>query len=180
VAAAWCGPCNPSFPGGGGFRAGVVMLNNSGGTWHATAQECTGSAACTSGGLPNRYVTGVKIDAANPDHAYLSLSGYSRHWIIGPDDPGVGHVFQTGNGGTDWTDVSGNLPDLPMNDIAIANGKLVVASDAGVFTSSDNGVTWNTLGTNLPNVVVSQLTIDPNNTIVAATHGRGVWTIPAP
>jgi hypothetical protein len=180
VAAAWCGPCNPSFPGGGGFHAGLVMLNNSGGTWHATAQECTGSAACAPAGLPNRYVTGVKIDAANPNHAYLSLSGYSRHWIIGPDDPGVGHVFQTSNGGTDWTDVSGNLPDLPMNDIAIANGKLVVASDAGVFASSTNGATWNALGTNLPNVVVSQLTVDPNNTIVAATHGRGVWTIAAP
>ena len=44
VAAAWCGPCNPSFPGGGGFQAGIVMLSNSGGSWHATAQACTGAA----------------------------------------------------------------------------------------------------------------------------------------
>jgi len=110
----------------------------------------------------------------------LTLSGYSRHWIIGPDDPGVGHVFETTNGGTSWTDVSGDLIDAPMNDILSENGRLVVASDVGVFTSSDNGASWSRLGTNLPNVVVDQLTVDPNGVIVGATHGRGIWTIPAP
>ena len=100
--------------------------------------------------------------------------------MIGPDNPGVGHVFQTTTGGANWTDVSGNLPDAPMNDILFENGKLVVAPDIGVFTSSDNGSSWSKLGMNLPNVVVDQLTIDPNGTIVAATHGRGIWTIGAP
>ncbi len=178
VAAAWCGPCNPSFPSGSGFKAGIVMLNNSGGTWHATAQECTGSSTCPAGGLPNRYITGIRIDTADPNHAYLSLSGYSRHWIIGPDDPGVGHVYQTTTGGTSWTDVSGNLPDIPANDIALNGRTLIAASDIGVYTSTDNGTTWNRLGTNLPNVVVSQILVDPNGTLVAATHGRGIWTIP--
>jgi hypothetical protein len=180
VAAAWCGACNARFPGGGGFHSGIVMLSNSGGSWHATAQACTGGGTCASAGLPNRYISGVKIDTANPSHAYLSLSGYSRKWMIGPDDPGVGHVFETSTGGTSWTDVSGNLPDAPMDDIVFENGNLVVASDFGVFTSSDDGGTWSRLGTNLPNVVVDQLTVDPNGTIVAATHGRGIWTIAAP
>ena len=143
-------------------------------------QRQVGGAACPASGLPNRYITGVKIDTANPGHAYLSLSGYSRHWIIGPDDPGVGHIFETSNGGTSWSDISGNLPDAPMGDIVYENGHLVAGSDFGAFTSSDNGATWSRLGTNLPNVVVSQLTVDPNGTLVAATHGRGVWTIAAP
>ena len=180
VAAAWCGPCNPSFPSGSGFQAGIVMLSNSGGTWHANAQECTGSPACPTAGLPNRYITGIKIDTANPNHAYLSLSGYSRHWIIGPDDPGVGHVYQTITGGTSWTDISGNLPDIPANDIVLNGQALIAASDIGVYTSADNGSTWSRLGNNLPNVVVSQILVDPNGSLVAATHGRGIWTIPAP
>jgi hypothetical protein len=180
VAAAWCGPCNPGFPAGGGFHSGIVMLSNSGGSWHVTAQACAGGGACSSSRLPNRYISGVKIDTANPGHAYLSLSGYSRKWMIGPDDPGVGHVFETTDGGSAWADISGNLPDAPMDDIVFENGRLVVGSDFGVFTSSDDGATWNRLGTNLPNVVVGQLTVDPNGTLVAATHGRGVWTIPAP
>ena len=100
--------------------------------------------------------------------------------MIGPDDPGVGHVFESTNGGAAWTNRSGNLPDAPMDDIVFNNGKLIVAADFGVFVSSDNGATWSHLGTNLPNVVVDQLTIDPNGVIVAATHGRGIWTIAAP
>ena len=180
IAAAWCGPCNPSFPDGLGFRAGVVMLNNSGGTWHVTAQQCSGATSCPAGGLPNRYISGVKVDTANPNHAYVTLSGYSRKWMIGPDDPGVGHVFQTSNGGSTWSDVSGNLPDLPMDDVVYRGGTLVVGSDVGVFVSSDNGATWSRLGTNLPNVVIGQLTVDPNGVLVAATHGRGIWTMPSP
>jgi photosystem II stability/assembly factor-like uncharacterized protein len=180
VAAAWCGPCNPSFATGTGFAAGFVMLSNSGGSWHATAQECTSGTACPTSGLPNRYITGITIDTADPGHAYVSLSGYSRRWLIGPNDPSVGHVYQTTNGGSTWADVSGNLPDLPTNTIVQHNGKLIVGSDTGAYVSSDNGDTWSRIGTNLPNVVVSQLTIDPNGILVAATHGRGIWTIPAP
>jgi len=181
VAAAWCGPCNASFSTGSGFHSGIVMLSNSGGSWHATAQACTGaSAACSASGLPNRYISGIKIDTTNPGHAFLSLSGYSRKWMIGPDDPGVGHVFKSTNGGATWTDISGNLPDGPMDDIVSNDGHLIVASDFGVFTSSNNGATWSRLGTNLPNVVVDQLTVDPNGVLIAATHGRGIWTIPAP
>ena len=105
--------------------------------WHATQQVCTGgSAACVAAGLPNRYITGIKIDAANPGHAYLSLSGYSRNWMIGPDDSVVsGHVFETANAGATWANASGNLPDAPMSDIVFNNGKLIVASDFGVFVS---------------------------------------------
>ncbi|HYK33700.1 MAG TPA: hypothetical protein VEV63_17140, partial [Streptosporangiaceae bacterium] len=181
VAAAWCGPCNASFSTGTGFHAGIVMLSNSGGSWHATSQACTGtSTACSASGLPNRYISGVKIDTSNPGHAYLTLSGYSRKWMIGPDDPGVGHVFETSNGGTSWADVSGNLPDGPMDDAVFENGKLIVGSDFGVFISTDDGTTWSRLGTNLPDVVIGQLTIDPNGTLIAATHGRGIWTMKAP
>ena len=181
VAAAWCGPCNASFSTGTGFRSGIVMLTNDGGTWHTTSQVCTGtSSACAASGIPNRYISGVRIDTADPTHAYLTLSGYSRKWMIGPDDPGVGHVFESSDGGSTWANVSGALPDVPMNDLVFENGNLVVATDFGVYTSPDDGATWSRYGTNLPNVVVNQLTEDPNGNLVAATHGRGLWTIAAP
>ena len=181
VAAAWCGPCNVSFASGGGFHSGLVILSNAGGTWKAITQACTGKTAPCAAGLPKRYISGIKIDTSNPTHAFLSLSGYSRKWMIGPGDAaGIGHVFETSNSGAAWADVSGNLPDAPMDDIVFNNDKLIVAADFGVFVSSDDGATWSHLGTNLPNVVVDQLTLDPNGVLVAATHGRGVWTIAAP
>ena len=182
VAAAWCGPCNVLFGSGTGFRSGIVMLDNSTGSFKATKQVCSGPATgCEAPQLPNRYISGVRIDALNTNHAYLALSGYSRKWMIGPDDPGKGHVLETSNGGASWTDRSGTqLPDVPANDVVFENGNLIVATDFGVFISSNDGVTWKVLGTNLPNVVVDQLTLDPKGELVAATHGRGVWTIAAP
>jgi len=183
VTAAWCGPCNGSFtPSAAGFRSGIVMLKNSGTGWTVTANVCAGtvSATCSASGIPLRYISGVRIDTLNPNHAYLALSGFSRKWMIGPDDPGVGHVYETTTGGATWADVSVGLPDVPMDDVVYEKGKIVVATDFGVFTSADNGTTWYRYGTGLPNVVVNQLTQDPNGNLVAATHGRGIWTIPAP
>jgi hypothetical protein len=179
VAAAWCGACNASFATGGGFHSGIVFLKSTdgGAHWTVTAQSVTDSSSSTS--IAKRYISGVRIDTGNPSHAYVALSGYSRKWMIGPDDPGVGHVFETSDGGATWSDVSGNLPDVPMDDVVYRNGHLYAATDFGVFESANDGGTWNRYGTGLPNVVVDQLTEDPNGNLVAATHGRGIWIIPA-
>ena len=60
-------------------------------------------------GLPNRYVAGLTVDPQHSGHVYAVFNGYSRRWIPGG---GVGHVFESWNGGASWTDISGNLPDV--------------------------------------------------------------------
>ena len=65
-----------------------------------------------------------------------------------------------------------------------ASGKLVEASDAGVFIASAGqgaATTWSRLGT-LPNVSVNDLQLaGPSDSyIIAATHGRGLWKIATP
>jgi photosystem II stability/assembly factor-like uncharacterized protein len=166
VYAAWCGPCNPSFTTGAGFKSGIST--NYGGTWHQLTPP-----------LATRFPTAVTIDPANAAHAYVTYSGYSRRWIIGPLDPGVGHVFETNDGGAHWTDISGDLVDAPANDVVLVNGKLVVATDVGIFESGIHGGTWTKVGTNLPTVVTNDLAVTPNrDLIIAATHGRGLWSIP--
>jgi hypothetical protein len=73
------------------------------------------------------------------------------------------------------------LPDAPADDLVVVNGNLVLASDIGVMISADNGVSWRRLGTNLPNASVNDLQVSPDGSyILAATHGRGLWTIPTP
>ncbi len=42
---------------------------------------------------------------------------------------GFGHVFETTDGGATWTDVSGNLPDAPGDDLLLVGGRLVLATD---------------------------------------------------
>src|SRR5206468_3575666 len=122
--AAWCGPsgCNPraSSTTGEGFRRGIAT--NYGGTWH--------ELDVTS--LPNRYVYSLTVDPANQATVYAVFGGFSRRWIPAG---GVGHVFKSTNGGASWSDITGNLPDAPGDDLVLKGSTMYVATDVGVFTA---------------------------------------------
>jgi hypothetical protein len=124
------------------------------------------------------------MDPANPRTVYVTLAGYGRHWAppgAVKDDTskvGTGHVFKSTDAGENFTDITGDLPDVPANWVLVRGGQLVVGTDIGVFASSDtNGSGWAVLGRGLPNVPVSHLALKPGdpNTLVAATYGRGVY-----
>jgi photosystem II stability/assembly factor-like uncharacterized protein len=101
---------------------------------------------------------------------------------------GGGHVFLTTNAGQTWQDISGNLPDLPANTLAVDRrttpSTLYVGTDNGVYVSTNRGAQWVRFAAGLPNVQVVELQLNPAfNILAAATHGRGVWEIlvsPAP
>lgn len=164
IYAGFCGgPCNPDS--GGPFIRGVVT--NAGGHWHNI-----------TAGLPNRYVSALHVDRANPNHVYAVLGGYQRHWI---PSAGVGHVFESTNAGRTWRNISGNLPDAPALQLVNSHGHLVVATDVGVYVSANDGTTWQRLGQHLPRVRVWDLSLSTDGrTLYAATHGRGMWSIAAP
>ena len=171
--AAWCGPCWPGYVSETGFARGLIA--NTGAGW----KQLTLPAS-----FPNRYISGVALDPADASGktAYVTLSGYARHWMVGPVDPGVGHVYRTTDGGGSWTDVSGTgagrLVDAPANDVEIVGNRLVVATDVGVYVSGLTGGTWSRVGSGLPNVITVDLSVTPDGRLLAATHGRGLWAIP--
>ena len=129
-------------------------------------------------GLPVRVVTHIAVDPIDPSIAYATFSGFA----IGTDT--LGHIFKTVDGGASWTDFSGNLPNIPVNDLVIdpdIPGTFYAATDAGVMVGTDNGATWNTLGSGLPRVVVHSLVLQrATRVLVAASHGRSVWQIGVP
>ena len=129
-------------------------------------------------GLPPRVITQIRVDPIDGATAYAVFSGFT----IGQDTQG--HVFKTTDAGASWTDISGNLPNLPVNDIAIdpdLPDTLYVATDAGVMATTNRGASWSTLGNGLPNVVVEALVLHrPSRILRAATHGRSVWDIALP
>jgi photosystem II stability/assembly factor-like uncharacterized protein len=151
------------------------LITNVGGGWQQL-DLTTVPAGCDA--VPNRYITGVAVDPADQRRAYISVSGYARHWMVGPDDPGVGHVFRTTDGGACWHDVSGDLVDAPANDVAIVGTHLVVADDVGVFASGLAGGTWKRVGVGLPHTIAVDLSNTPDGRLLVATHGRGLWAIP--
>jgi len=124
-----------------------------------------------SSALPNRWVTRVAADPANISTAYAAFSGYRFN-------SNTAYIYKTTNYGNSWTDVTGNLPETPVNDIIINpdNHQLYIATDIGVFYSLDDGLNWSILGLNLPNVIVTDLTYhSPTKMLVAGTFGRSMY-----
>jgi len=95
-------------------------------------------------------------------------------------------VFRTTNHGTTWSDVSGDLPDAPVNEILLdprQSSTLYVGTDVGVFVSHDLGASWAPLGVGLPEgVVVTDLKLlpGPPAMLFAATYGRSIFSIELP
>lgn len=158
--ASWCGPC-----GNVGFARGVAT--NAGGSWHQLALD----------GVPNRFIAGVGVDKANGNHAFLAVNGFSRRFSEGPG-VGIGHVYETTDGGATWTDISANLPDVPASTVKLLpSGALVVGTDLGAFVRPAGATDWKVLGTGLPLTVVMDIEQGPDGNVYAATHGRGIWSI---
>jgi len=121
------------------------------------------------------------IDPVNPNKLFASLWEYRRWpWFFNSGGPGSG-LYVTYDGGANWNDISGNLPDAPADDLVMSGSKLVLATDVGVFvTSAGSPGTWQRYGSGLPNAIPNDLTTTPGGAIVAVTHGRGMFKIAAP
>ncbi|HUS18296.1 MAG TPA: choice-of-anchor D domain-containing protein [Terriglobales bacterium] len=174
----------PMAPSGNAKLIYAGMMGRSGGASgriFVTTDSDAGAAAWndrTSGINPSEYdIADIAISPfdASGNTAYATIMGF-----------GVGHIFKTTNAGISWSDKTGNLPDVPVNSIAIdpLNSSLLYAgTDMGMFVSADDGNSWSELGTGLPNVPVMKiLTFVSGGTrkLRAATYGRGVWQIDLP
>ena len=185
---------------GGNVAAVERTPSNTGTLWAATttgrvfissnADAAAGSVHYTrldslASNDPNRFVSGVYVDPANANHAWICYSSYSS---LTPTTPG--HVFSVTYdpiGGTaTWTNLDGSgptaFPDFPATDIVHdSNGDLYVSNDWGVLRRANGSSDWVVAGTGLPMVEVAGLTIVPSARVLyAATHGRSAWKLTLP
>jgi hypothetical protein len=132
---------------------------------------------------PRRVPTGVAINPFNTFQGWVSYSGYNFNT---PSQPG--HVFKvswSGAGAATYTNITGNLPDIPYTSIVFDpnTGDLYVSSDFVVFRLAANQqagqMVWDIAGVGMPLVEIPKLTINPSARVLyAATHGLGAWTLP--
>ena len=126
--------------------------------------------------LPNRPVAWVAVDQSNDRIAYAAYNGYNA---ATPHQPG--HVFKTTDAGQTWTDISGNLPDNPVNSLTLDPSfpnTLYAATDVGPFVTYDGGANWGPLGTGFPSVAIDQIDLDTYDRLIGAgTHGLGAFQI---
>ena len=156
-------PLNSNFILAGTDDANVWITTNNGVNWNKVSAQ-----------LPYRWVTRVAFDPIDENIAYVTYNGLK--W----KDPQP-HVFRTTNKGVNWTDISSNLPDAPVNAFAIDPGRpnvLFVGSDVGAYVSFNTGASWQFLGQGLPMVSVYDMKVHPTaNYLVAGTHGRSMYKI---
>ncbi len=119
-------------------------------------------------------ITYLAVNAYDPEIAWVTFGGYSG-----------GRIYQTNNGGQNWTNISGNLPSLPaftvvQNKLAVSETHLYVGTDRGVYFKEADA-DWVLFSNGLPNVMVTELEIyydedtRENSRLLAATYGRGLW-----
>jgi hypothetical protein len=131
---------------------------------------------------PGRFVSGIAVDPSDPNHAWVSYSGYDAYT---PDTPG--HVFEArynpASGTATFTDRSYDLGDQPITGIAEfgPTGDLYAATDFGVLRLPSGATHWESAGTGLPSVAVYGLTLSQTGHVLyAATHGRGAYALTLP
>jgi hypothetical protein len=131
------------------------------------------------------WVSSIDINPNNANHLIATFSNY-----------GITSVFQSTDGGSSWTSIEGNLPDMPvywalfapanaqLNGTGGGEGGVLLATELGVWSTSQlNGAatTWIPNSTGFPNVRTDMLKLRTSDyMLVAATHGRGLYTTTLP
>jgi photosystem II stability/assembly factor-like uncharacterized protein len=135
----------------------------------------------TPNGLPVRWVNGIAVDPADKNHAYVIFSGYR-------EGDNAANIWETQDGGSTWANISGNLPNAPLDGVVLdqGDGIVYVSGDLGVYflrkpVDQPGYTTWKKVGSNLPNTSVQDVKIQAStHALYAMTFGRGVQSIPLP
>jgi hypothetical protein len=136
--------------------------------------------------LPNRPVQDAAISPQDALVGYAVLGGFDQNTRKTP-----GHVFQvtctTFCNSFTWANKTGNLPNIPVNSIAINPNipkQVFAGTDWGLYYTDDIRVRspiWQHFQNNFPNTMIWELQVDRGATTLAAfTRSRGAWAIPLP
>lgn len=121
--------------------------------------------------FPNGTVSCVEIGASE-NELLVTFSNY-----------GVTSIWYSSNGGTNWTNKEGNLPDMPVR-WAMFNPKnrkeVILATELGVYATTDilaSSVSWSASSQGMAITRIDMFQYRAvDSLIMASTHGRGVFT----
>jgi photosystem II stability/assembly factor-like uncharacterized protein len=121
-------------------------------------------------GLPNRYIADFAPSLREANVCYAVVGGFFS-----------GHVYKTTDYGVTWTNVSSNLPDIPVNAVSLhpdEENVIFIGTDLGVFVTVDGGASWATYMNGLPRTEVLDMEVHrTTGELRIATYGRGMWEV---
>ncbi len=118
-----------------------------------------------------RWITRVVTDPVEENTLYIVRTGFSAG----------NKVYKSTDLGQTWTNISGDLPDLPCNDLFIDpenTDHLYLANDLGVYQSTNGGTNWNYASEEMPFVPVIDFDyadMPSGRYLRAGTHGRSIY-----
>jgi PKD repeat protein len=120
-------------------------------------------------GLPNGIITDISISNNAPEKVWVTFGGF----IEGQK------IYYSDDAGSTWTNITLNLPNLPVNCATTQVGSLnaiYIGTDVGIYYKDDNHPNWMNYSTGLPNVIVNEMEINyASGKLRAGTYGRGLW-----
>jgi hypothetical protein len=166
----------------------VLYLGNSGGVPQILRIDDPSGTPVASDisipGLPSgAYINSIEVKAGASSNMIVCVSNY-----------GVNSVWETTNGGTTWTSIEGNLPDMPIYWAVYApsnttingttGGGVILGTENGAWTTATlNGAStvWTPDNSGFGNISTWMLKLNNNTRVLAAfTHGRGLFTTTLP
>ncbi|HHJ51379.1 MAG TPA: PKD domain-containing protein [Phaeodactylibacter sp.] len=120
-------------------------------------------------------ISSIAIEQGNPDHILVTFSNYGL----------VYNVQETTDGGQSWTNVEGNLPDMPVRwGMFNPNNpqQAMIATELGVWTTALLDGANTVWVPPMPDHGMPLVRTDmlrwrtSDNIVLAATHGRGFFT----
>jgi len=158
---------NP-LPGCYQATTGVLRRSDDGGvTWP------TSNILSSDNGFPVTFpkITSINVDPTNSLKVWVTFGGFTNNVK-------VYYADYNANPAGNWINMSGSLPNVPVNCIALDNNNnAYIGTDNGVYYRGTGMSDWVPFYNNLPYVPVTDLIIsEAGNRIRAATFGRGIWS----
>lgn len=135
----------------------------------------TGTNLSTGSGMPaGAYLNSINLGSTEQDMV-ATFTNY-----------GITNVWVSNNGGTSWTGIDGNLPNMPVYWAMFHpddNSRMYIATETGVWETDliNGGSTSWVPSPNFPTVRTTMFKYrSSDRTLLASTYGRGLWTSTVP
>jgi len=113
----------------------------------------------------------------------VAIGGSEDTLLVTFSNYGVSSIWNTYDGGENWMEVEGNLPDMPVRWALLhpySSNIAMIATELGIWTCNDLSAEfpiWTPQINGMANVRVDQLDLRKSDlTVLAASHGRGLFT----
>lgn len=113
----------------------------------------------------------------------IAIGGSEDTLLVTFSNYGVSSVWKTYDGGGNWMEAEGNLPDMPVRWALLhpySSDVAMLATELGIWTCNNLAADeplWTPQLNGMANVRVDQLDMRNNDlTVLAASHGRGLFT----